>query len=163
MSKQIQIEDALCFNLYTASRIMTQVYNPYLSEIGLTYPQFLVMNLLWSKDEVSVKSLGERLYLDSGTLTPLLKRLILQNLITKERSTEDERTVLISLTKKGKDLQKKTKDIPMEMFCQLNVSMNRFVEIRDGVKEILNNLANKVELQKNNHENIDSKTISITD
>ncbi len=156
MSKQIQIEDALCFNLYTASRMMTQVYSPYLYSIGLTYPQFLVMNLLWSKDGVTVKTLGERLYLDSGTLTPLLKRLISQELIVKKRSTEDERAVLISLTKKGKDLQKKTKDIPMEMFCQLNVSMERFVEIRDGVKEILHNLAAKVAKQNNENQNRDS-------
>jgi len=151
MSEKPSIEDALCFNLYTASRLMTQVYRPYLKKIGLTYPQFLVMLLLWqgSAEELTVKDLGKRLYLDSGTLTPLLKRLESMDLLTRNRSKNDEREVLISLTRKGKNLEKKSESIPMEMFCNLNLTMDSFIEIRDGVKEVLSNLHDKVNEEKN--------------
>ncbi|OUR99773.1 hypothetical protein A9Q84_01735 [Halobacteriovorax marinus] len=155
MSKKVSIEDALCFNLYTASRLMTQVYRPYLKKIGLTYPQFLVMTLLWKakgKDSdkgTTVKELGTRLYLDSGTLTPLLKRLEAMELLTRKRSTHDEREVLITLSRKGINLEKKSESIPMEMFCNLNLTMDSFIEIRDGVKEVLANLHDKVNEDKN--------------
>lgn len=150
MSNKPTVEDALCFNLYTASRLMTQVYRPYLKKIGLTYPQFLVMILLWqeSTKEHTVKDLGKRLYLDSGTLTPLLKRLESMELLTRNRSKSDEREVLISLTRKGKNLEKKSETIPTEMFCNLNLTMERFVEIREGVKEVLSNLHDKVNEDK---------------
>jgi DNA-binding MarR family transcriptional regulator len=140
MSEKIQIEKALCFNLYSASRLMTQVYRPYLQKFDLTYPQFLVMTVLWSKDKYRVKELGSRLYLDSGTLTPLLKRLEKMNLVTRDRSTSDEREVFVNLTRKGKSLEKKCRDIPFEMFCKLNVSEKRFHDILSGVTEILRNL-----------------------
>lgn len=145
--KKIAIEDALCFNLYSTSRAMTQVYRPYLKKLNLTYPQFLVMLLLWenSDKQISVKDLGQRLFLDSGTLTPLLKRIENMDFITRKRSVDDEREVLIGLTKKGKLLEKKCSDIPMAMFCNLDVTMERFTEIRDGVAEVLSNLHNKLE------------------
>jgi DNA-binding MarR family transcriptional regulator len=147
MPIEVKIEDALCFNLYSASRAMTQVYRPYLKKLNLTYPQFLVMLLLWQgKDEVStVKDLGKRLYLDSGTLTPMLKRLEALEFIKRTRSINDEREVIIQLSRKGKNLEKKCEDIPMEMFCNLNLSMERFVDIRDGVAEVLNNLNTKLD------------------
>jgi len=137
---QIQIEDALCFNLYTASRFMTQAYAEHLKPLNLTYPQFLVMNLLWSKSEVTLKSIGERMYLDSGTLTPLINRLVDLGHIKKEKSFEEEREIIIKLTAKGKNLKKKSADVPKAMFCKLDISMDRFIEIRNGVTEILNNL-----------------------
>ena len=142
MSEDIKIENALCFNLYSASRAMTQAYRPYLKGLGLTYPQFLVMFILWEnpKTSTTVKSLGERLYLDSGTLSPMLKRLESQDLITRERSKSDERETNIILTKNGRKLKTKTKDIPMEMFCKLQMNMERFGEILEGVKEVLGNL-----------------------
>jgi MarR family transcriptional regulator, organic hydroperoxide resistance regulator len=147
MPVEVKIEDALCFNLYSASRAMTQVYRPYLKKLNLTYPQFLVMLILWQAKsvETTVKDLGKRLYLDSGTLTPLLKRLESLELIQRVRSTKDEREVIIMLAPKGIELEEKCEDIPMEMFCNLNVSFDRFVEIRDGVIEILNNLNKKLE------------------
>ena len=140
MSEKNQIEKALCFNLYSASRLMTQVYRPYLQKVGLTYPQFLVITVLWSKDEYRIKELGNRLYLDSGTLTPLLKRLEKMNLVTRDRSSSDEREVFVSLTRKGKSLEKKCQEIPFEMFCNLKVSEERFHEILSGVTEVLGNL-----------------------
>lgn len=145
---QIQIEDALCFNLYTASRLMTQVYAEYLDQLNLTYLQFLVMNLLWTKDKVTLKSLGDRLYLDSGTLTPLINRLSETGYLKKEKSKKDEREVFIGLTAKGRNLQKKSSHIPKDMFCKLDVTFERFEEIRNGVQEILKNLNHQKLKQK---------------
>ncbi|MFT6067992.1 MAG: DNA-binding MarR family transcriptional regulator [Bacteriovoracaceae bacterium] len=146
MTIEVKIEDALCFNLYSASRAMTQVYRPYLTKLGLTYPQFLVMLLLWEKsnEKLTVKDLGKRLHLDSGTLTPLLKRLEGNELLERARSLEDEREVNVKLTRKGKNLEKKCSDLPMEMFCNLKVSMDEFVQVRDGVSKILENLNEKI-------------------
>lgn len=140
MSERIQIEQALCFNLYTASRLMGQAYAGPLKKLKLTYLQFLVMTLLWEKNNVSLKQLGDRLLLDSGTLTPLINRLIEEKLISKRKSATDGREIFIKLTKKGEDMESKAKDVGLEMFCKLDVSMDRFVEIRDGVRLILKNL-----------------------
>lgn len=142
MADKIQIEQALCFNLYTASRLMGQAYVEPLKKLNLTYLQFLVMNLLWEQDNVSLKTLGERLHLDSGTLTPLINRMAEQKLLNKKKSTNDGREIFIKLTKKGKDLETKAKNVGLEMFCKLDVSMERFVEIREGVRQILKNLDN---------------------
>jgi DNA-binding MarR family transcriptional regulator len=146
MTIEVKIEDALCFNLYSASRAMTQVYRPYLSKLNLTYPQFLVMLLLWEKqsEKINVKNLGERLFLESGTLTPLLKRLEANELLVRSRSLEDEREVIVKLTRKGKNLEKKCGAIPMEMFSNLKVTMDEFVDVRDGVAKILENLNEKL-------------------
>lgn len=140
VESEIRLEDALCFNLYTASRLMTQAYAEHLKEVDLTYPQFLVMNLLWAKNKLTLKSIGERLYLDSGTLTPLMNRLVDLGYVKKEKSADDDREILVNLTVKGRNLKKKCAAVPMLMFCKLDVSMERFVEIRNGVNEILNNL-----------------------
>ena len=137
---QIKLEDALCFNLYTASRLMSQAYAEPLKALNLTYPQFLVMNLLWSKNKLTLKSIGQRLYLDSGTLTPLVNRLVDIGYVKKEKSPIDDREISVALTVKGKNLKKKSAEVPMVMFCKLDVSMERFIEIRNGVNEILNNL-----------------------
>ena len=151
-----QIEDALCFNLYSASRLMTQTYADYLDSLNITYPQFLVMNLLCSKNKVTLKSLGERLYLDSGTLTPLTNRLVIMGYVKKEKSQHDEREINIFLTAKGKNLKNKSAEFHTAMFCKLNVSLDRFEEIKIGVQQILCNLnqhrINK-KINKINHTN----------
>jgi MarR family transcriptional regulator, organic hydroperoxide resistance regulator len=134
------LDDALCFALYSAHRLMNQAYRPFLSELSLTYPQFLVMICLWHKDHQNLKDIGENLLLDSGTLTPLLKRLIDSGLIVKERSPDDERKIIISLTKEGKKLQDKTEKIPMGMFCKLKLSEKKFVNLRNEVKSLIKNL-----------------------
>lgn len=148
MSDRVQIEQALCFNLYAASRLMGQAYVKPLKAINLTYLQFLVMNLLWNEDHVTLKKLGERLYLDSGTLTPLINRLVKQKLIAKKKSKRDGREIFIVLTKQGHELEKKAAHVPMQMFCKLSVSVDKFEVIRDGVREILKNLEKSVELDK---------------
>lgn len=102
-----QVEDLLCFSIYSAGLAFNQLYRPLLEEIGLTYPQFLVMTALWSEEGRSVKQLGEALYLDSSTLTPLLKRLEAAGLIARSRNPRDERQVLLSVTDQGNGLRAK--------------------------------------------------------
>lgn len=137
----MQLEKQLCFTLYTASRAMTRAYGPLLEPLGLTYPQYLVMLALWEGDGTSVKSLGERLDLDSGTLTPLLKRLESQNLVARRRSQIDERVVAIFLTDAGIALQDKAKDVPLALACKAGFSdmegYLRLRSIREQMKEIV--------------------------
>ncbi|MFE4141506.1 MarR family winged helix-turn-helix transcriptional regulator [Peribacillus sp. YIM B13472] len=106
------LEDQLCFLLYASSREMTKKYKPLLDKLEVTYPQYLVLLLLWEQDTLTVKKLGELLALDSGTLTPMLKRMEQNGLIVRERSSEDERSVMIKLTEKGLGLQEEACFIP---------------------------------------------------
>jgi len=108
----LQLDHQLCFALYSASLAMTKLYKPLLEELGLTYPQYLAMLVLWETDGVTVSELGERLHLDSGTLTPLLKRLEAAELVTRLRDVEDERRVLIRLTTAGRKLKTRAARLP---------------------------------------------------
>jgi DNA-binding MarR family transcriptional regulator len=108
----LQLNNQLCFALYSASLAMTKVYKPLLEAIGLTYPQYLVLLVLWEKDALIVSEIGERLSLDSGTLTPLLKRLEVAGLLTRRRATDDERRVLVALTPAGQALKTQAAGIP---------------------------------------------------
>ena len=114
----LRLDEQLCFAIYTASRALTRAYGPLLEPLGLTYPQYLTMLVLWEEDGVSVKHLGEKLALDSGTLTPLLKRLEHQGLVTKRRCKEDERVCFIDLTPTGKALRAKAKKVPLALACR---------------------------------------------
>jgi DNA-binding MarR family transcriptional regulator len=107
------LQDQLCFALYAASRAVTTRYRPLLDELGLTYPQYLVMLVLWEQGSVSVRELGTALQLESSTLSPLLKRLEAGGLIRRERRAEDERSVAVRLTHAGADLQKKARAVPL--------------------------------------------------
>jgi DNA-binding MarR family transcriptional regulator len=106
------LDNQLCFALYSTSQAMTQMYKPLLDALDLTYPQYLVMLLLWEQDGQSVSALGERLYLDSGTLTPLLKRMEAKGVLTRQRATQDERRVEIFLTAQGRQLKTRAAKIP---------------------------------------------------
>lgn len=108
----LKLDHQLCFALYSASLAMTKLYKPLLEEMGLTYPQYLAMLVLWENDGVTVSELGERLYLDSGTLTPLLKRLEAADCVTRLRDVQDERRVLIRLTATGRKLKARAARIP---------------------------------------------------
>ncbi|WP_395058969.1 MarR family winged helix-turn-helix transcriptional regulator [Polaromonas sp.] len=108
----LKLDNQLCFALYSTSLAMTKLYKPLLDELGLTYPQYLAMLVLWEQDGLMVSEIGERLYLDSGTLTPLLKRLESANLISRIRAVEDERRVHITLTASGRKLKAKAAKIP---------------------------------------------------
>ncbi|UNL96482.1 MarR family winged helix-turn-helix transcriptional regulator [Paenibacillus polymyxa] len=108
----LKLDNQLCFAIYACSREITKLYQPYLEKLGVTYSQYLVLIVLWEREECTVKELGEALYLDSGTLTPLLKRLQNAGLIDRKRSTQDERKVLISLTTEGRALRDKALSVP---------------------------------------------------
>lgn len=112
------LDQQLCFALYNASRAVIRAYAPLLEPLGLTYPQYLVMLILWEEKAASVKALGERLALDSGTLTPLLKRLEQRGLVTRRRDTADERVVRIELTAAGQKLRTKARSIPTQLACR---------------------------------------------
>ena len=115
----LQLDNQLCFALYSASLAMTKVYKPLLDAIGLTYPQYLVMLVLWGKQGLMVSEIGEKLSLDSGTLTPLLKRLEAASLLTRRRAADDERRVHITLTAAGHALKTQAASIPA---CILSAS-----------------------------------------
>src|SRR3712207_2602852 len=128
------LEDQLCFALYAASRAMTARYRPLLDAIGLTYPQYLVMMLLWEEDHQTVGQLGARLALDSGTLSPLLKRLTAAGLVTRHRRLEDERSVAIALTDTGRALQDKAFAISQEMIGAIGFSTGEFDELMQRLR-----------------------------
>lgn len=118
MKDLLCLDEQLCFAVYSASRALTRAYGPLLEPLGLTYPQYLTMLVLWEKDGMTVKEIGERLALDSGTLTPLLKRLEQQGYVERKRSTEDERVVHVALTQTGKHLRLKAKKVPLALACR---------------------------------------------
>ena len=118
----LKIENQLCFPLYACSKEIIRKYKPFLEELDLTYTQYIVMLVLWENDQINVKQLGEKLYLDSGTLTPLLKKLEQKNYIHKFKNKTDERNRMIEITKEGQDLKEKAKNIPIQMGKCLNIS-----------------------------------------
>ena len=109
------LKNQLCFPLYACARETIKLYKPYLDELDLTYTQYIAMMVLWEKNSLSVKELGEALYLDSGTLTPLLKKMETKGLLTRRRSTEDERSLLVSLTEEGLALRERALSVPAQM------------------------------------------------
>ncbi len=111
----LKLENQICFPLYAAAREITKAYKPYLDPLHLTYTQYVVMMVLWEHKCISVKDLGLKLYLDSGTLTPLLKKLEQNGLLVRRRSTEDERVVLVELTEEGENLKEKAVEVPVQM------------------------------------------------
>ncbi|MBR5055843.1 MAG: MarR family transcriptional regulator [Bacteroidales bacterium] len=109
------LENQLCFRLYTASRLLTQAYNPLLSEQGLTYPQYLVLLVLWEKDAQPVNTIAKRLFLETNTVTPLLQRMEKDGILIRTKGEKDARQMIVSLSRKGKELQKKLADVPAAM------------------------------------------------
>ena len=112
MNEKFLLDNQLCFRLYTASRLLTQAYHPLLSEHGLTYPQYLVLLVLWEKDAQPVNDIAKRLYLETNTVTPLLQRMEKQGIITREKGEKDARQMIVMLTKKGKEFQEKLSEVP---------------------------------------------------
>ena len=134
----------VCFAIYSAAHAFNRVYKPLLDRLGLTYPQYLVMLALWERDGVPVKDIGERLFLDSGTLTPLLKRLEAAQLIRRTRSTVDERQVLIALTSPGHALKEKARTVPQSILAASAYSIAELTALKDdlvGLRDRLNAVA----------------------
>ena len=139
MYEQLKLDNQLCFPLYSLSKEITNQYRPFLEAIDLTYPQYLVMMVLWEKDSLSVNEIGQRLHLDSGTLTPLLKRLEQKQLLKRERASDDERRVTITLTDTGNALQQQAKDIPAKMTERMVMSEEEATVLRNVVKRLTSN------------------------
>ncbi|MCR5571459.1 MAG: MarR family transcriptional regulator [Bacteroidales bacterium] len=110
--EEFRLDNQLCFRLYTASRLLTQAYHPLLSKHGLTYPQYLVLLVLWEKDAQPVNDIARRLLLETNTVTPLLQRMEKEEILVRRRGEKDGRQMIVSLTRKGMDLQKKLADVP---------------------------------------------------
>jgi MarR family transcriptional regulator, organic hydroperoxide resistance regulator len=132
----LSLDRHLCFALYSASRAMTAAYRPILTELNLTYPQYLVLLALWEDRRATVGRLGERLQLDSGTLSPLLKRLEANGFIRRERSTTDERLVEITLTPAGRRLESKAQCIPEQLFSSTGMTEREAADLRDAVRHL---------------------------
>lgn len=115
MKPEFLLENQLCFRLYTASRLLTQAYHPLLSVHGLTYPQYLVLLVLWEKDAQPVNNIAKRLYLETNTVTPLIQRMEKEGILTRTKGTKDARQMIVTLTKKGKDLQDRLAEVPFTM------------------------------------------------
>ena len=129
----LQLDNQICFAVYSAAHAFNRVYKPLLDRLGLTYPQYLVMLVLWEHDDVPLKDIGERLFLDSGTLTPLLKRLEAADLVKRTRSTEDERQVLIALTPKGRALREKARAVPQAILASSACSLGELSSIKNDI------------------------------
>ncbi len=138
----LRLDDQLCFKLYAASRAVIRAYKPMLDELGLTYPQYLVMLVLWewqaeAPEQATVKALGERLMLDSGTLTPLLKRLEQLGLVQRRRSTSDERELRLALTAEGQALQAHVLPLKSRLLCESGVDLGQLEGLRKDLGQLL--------------------------
>ena len=146
---RLKLENQLCFALYSASLAMTKAYQPLLQPLGLTYSQFLVLSVLWTSDHLTVSAIGNCLFLDSGTLTPLLKKLEIAGFIKRQRSLTDERQVLISLTQRGQNVQKKAAEFPDSLLAACKclpedgqILIEKISAIRNSIIENNNRLSN---------------------
>ncbi|WP_255517198.1 MarR family winged helix-turn-helix transcriptional regulator [Herbaspirillum sp. SJZ099] len=140
IDEALLLDNQLCFAMYSASLAMTKAYKKLLGALDITYPQYLVMMVLWEKDQITVSELGSRLYLDSGTLTPLLKRMETMGLLHRARDAGDERRVVVSLSDAGRALREKAKAVPVRMSCMLPPldEVNKLVgELKDVRKNLL--------------------------
>ena len=140
--KQLQqLENQLCFPLYAVSRMLTKAYQPYLQTLDLTYPQYLVFLLLWEHEALTVKQLGDKLLLDSGTLTPLLKRMEQKQWLSRQRDPRDERSVIIGLLPAGRALQQSACHIPAQLLEKLGMAPTEFEALRLQLQNLLTQLS----------------------
>lgn len=133
-ARALLLDNQLCFALYSTSLAMTKLYKPLLADLGLTYPQYLVMLALWERDDVTVSELGERLFLDSGTLTPLLKRMETAGFLLRSRSAQDERRVQITLTSAGRALKSKASCIPSGLMSASHCSLPELMKLTQDIQ-----------------------------
>lgn len=139
---ELKLDNQLCFAVYAAAHAFAQAYKPHLEPLGLTYPQYLVMLLLWERDGRSVNELGAPLHLDSGTLTPLLKRMEAAGFLSRQRDAKDERVTRIHLTAHGKSLSETARAIPAAMLCASGLDVTGLSELRDRITELGEGLRN---------------------
>jgi DNA-binding MarR family transcriptional regulator len=136
----LRLDDQLCFPIYLAARLVVNGYRPLLEDLGVTYPQYLVLLVLWENDSLNVSTLGARLHLDSGTLTPLLKRMEKQGLITRHRRGDDDRVVENQLTEAGRALKQDASQIPVQMMCNAQLELHDVQRIRQVMDDLIQKL-----------------------
>lgn len=136
-----RLDHQLCFALYSSSLLMTKLYKPVLAPLGLTYPQYLVLLVLWETDHVTVGELGERLFLDSGTLTPLLKRMETAGLLSRARAADDERRVIVTLTAAGRALRRRAESVPLQVACATGCQLTELSELTARLQRLRSNVA----------------------
>ncbi|MCM1263499.1 MAG: MarR family transcriptional regulator [Butyrivibrio sp.] len=137
----LKLENQLCFPLYACSKEVIRRYKPYLDRLDLTYTQYIAMMVMWEKKEVNVKELGEYLYLDSGTLTPLLKKLEEKNYVMRKRSKEDERSLIVSITKEGEALKEQAVSVPAELSACVNMEPQEAQQLYQLLYKLLGGLS----------------------
>ncbi|GAA5644465.1 MarR family winged helix-turn-helix transcriptional regulator [Vibrio proteolyticus] len=139
--EMLLLENQVCFPLYSAANAVIRAYRPLLDKLDLTYSQYLVMMVLWQSDGISVKELGSKLYLDSGTLTPLLKRLETKGLVERKRSEQDERVRVLTLTQQGMSLQQAAKAVPGAMLCRFDLDLDELNTLKQLCEKVLGKLS----------------------
>ena len=139
-TSHLVLDKQICFSLYSASNAMSRAYQPLLKKLDLTYLQYIVMMVLWQDSTMNVKALGSKVHLDSGTLTPLLKRLEGKGLIIRARSQEDERVRIISLSEEGDKLRQEAEQVPTDMFCKSKMSIEELNSLKASCDLLLKNL-----------------------
>lgn len=143
---QLKLSNQLCFPIYAASRLVIREYQPFLEKLGITYPQYLVLMVLWEKDDVSVNSIANKLILNTNTLTPLLKRMEQQGLVARSRSARDERKVIITLTEAGLQLKQQAATIPLELGKALEngpLQLEQLLSLKQSLCELIGFLSNQ--------------------
>ncbi|WP_372758041.1 MarR family winged helix-turn-helix transcriptional regulator [Mariniflexile sp.] len=141
VNDSLKLENQLCFPLYAASRLVTKCYQPVLDSLGITYPQYLVLMVLWENDSVNLSLLSEKLMLQSNTLTPLLKRMEKMDLITRLRSKTDERNIIISLTKKGIDIKNEAPKVQNQLSQNIGVTLKEAEQLHMLLYKLIENLS----------------------
>lgn len=133
----LKLENQICFPLYALSREIIKLYKPYLDKFNLTYTQYIAMLVMWEEEKIIFKDLGKKLHLDSGTLTPVLKKLDSIGLIRKYRTKEDDRIVIVELTEKGRELKEEVIDIPKKMFCDSGMTNEEAIQFKYYLDKML--------------------------
>jgi DNA-binding MarR family transcriptional regulator len=148
-TEQLQLSNQVCFPLYSVSRLLTKAYKPYLDAMGITYPQYLVLMVLWEKDGVSVNHISEKLLLNTNTVSPLLKRMEKADILSRNRSDKDERSVIIQLTNKGKQLKEQAAQVPEKLLKMLftdSVKLTDIEQLKSTLDELVIALSQKNQL-----------------
>lgn len=144
--EQLKLSNQLCFPVYAASRLITREYQPYLDKMGITYPQYLVLLVLWESDGISVNEIAQKLLLNTNTVTPLLKRMEVQGIISRNRSESDERKVIVNLTQKGNDMREEASIIPEKLMESLNnetMKLEDLIDLRNKLNTLITLLMGK--------------------
>lgn len=135
--EKIKLDNQLCFSLYAASREVIKIYKPLLDKYGLTYTQYIAMLVVWEYEKITVKEMGQKLHLDSGTLTPVLKKLQSMDLIDKYRDKNDDRVVIVEVSEKGRELKDKITDVPEQMYCRLGSKVEDAIQLKKLLDKLL--------------------------